>query len=96
MPLRAEQTADHAASSHAPSADGAAVPFATDEALRTALPETLAPEAREAVETLTRRLVQKLLGRPASRVVQGMEKQDPNMPTPEHLKSVFGLEEEVP
>jgi glutamyl-tRNA reductase len=59
------------------------------------LPPTLPPEAREAVEGVTRRLVQKLLGRPASRVVRGMEREDPTMPTPEHLRSVFGLADEA-
>jgi glutamyl-tRNA reductase len=58
------------------------------------LPATLSPEAREAVENVTKRLVQKLLGRPASRVVEGMAKEDPTLPTPEHLRALFGLEEE--
>lgn len=57
------------------------------------LPPDLPPAAREAFERLSERLVQKLLGRPASRVVKGMEEEDPSMPTPEHLRSVFGLEE---
>jgi glutamyl-tRNA reductase len=60
------------------------------------LPADLPGPAREAVESLTRRLVQKLLGRPASRVVQGAETADPNLPTAEHLKSVFGLDEPSP
>ena len=54
----------------------------------------LAGEVRDAVEKLTRRLVKKILGRPTSRVVQGMESEDPAMPTPDHLRSVFGLDEE--
>ena len=57
------------------------------------LPEQVNGEVREAVDKLTRRLVKKILARPASRVVQGMEKEDPSMPTPDHLRSLFGLEE---
>lgn len=57
------------------------------------LPPEVNGEVREAVEKLTRRLVKKILARPASRVVQGMEKEDPSLPTPGHLRSLFGLEE---
>jgi len=57
------------------------------------LPATVNGEVREAVEKLTRRLVKKILARPASRVVQGMERGDPSLPTPDHLRSVFGLDE---
>jgi glutamyl-tRNA reductase len=57
------------------------------------LPAEVNGEVREAVEKLTRRLVKKILARPASRVVQGMEKADPSLPTPDHLRSLFGLEE---
>lgn len=57
------------------------------------LPEDFPPAARPAVEALTRRLVQKLLGRPAARVAEGARASDPRLPTPEHLKSLFGLEE---
>ena len=57
------------------------------------LPEEVNGEVRAAVEKLTLRLVKKILARPASRVVQGMEKEDPSLPTPDHLRSLFGLEE---
>lgn len=57
------------------------------------LPEDVNGEVRDAVEKMTRRLVKKILARPASRVVKGMEKEDPSLPTPDHLRSVFGLEE---
>ena len=57
------------------------------------LPAQVNGEVRAAVEKMTRRLVNKLLARPTSRVVRGMEKDDPSMPTPDHLRSVFGLGE---
>ncbi len=57
------------------------------------LPEHVNGEVRAAVEKLTKRLVQKLLARPTARVVKGMEKEDPSMPTAEHLRSLFGLGE---
>jgi glutamyl-tRNA reductase len=57
------------------------------------LPEHVNGEVRQAVEKLTRRLVKKLLARPTARVVKGMEREDPSMPTPDHLRSVFGLGE---
>ena len=57
------------------------------------LPDEVNGDVREAVEKLTRRLVKKILARPASRVVRGMEKEDPSLPTPDHLRSLFGLEE---
>lgn len=67
------------------------------EAIRQAelgyLPEDLPPEARTAVERLTRRLVQRLLGRATARVVKGTSAGDPKLPTAEHLRSVFGLDE---
>ena len=44
-------------------------------------------------DELTRRLVQRLLGRAAARVVKGAGGEDPDLPTPEDLRSVFGLEE---
>jgi glutamyl-tRNA reductase len=54
------------------------------------------PEAtRGAVDEMTRRLVKRILGRPAARVVEGAEREDPRLPTPEHLRSLFGLEEEA-
>ena len=52
-------------------------------------------EVRESVDALTRRLVRRLLGRPTQRVVKGAEGEDPNLPTAEHLKHVFGLDEET-
>jgi glutamyl-tRNA reductase len=59
------------------------------------LPRGLAPDTLEAIDEATRRLVQKLLGRPASRVVEGMAKEDPTLPTPEHLRAVFGLDDDA-
>ena len=57
------------------------------------LPEDLPGETRDAVDQLTRRLVQRLLGRAAARVVKGAGSEDPDLPTPQDLRSVFGLEE---
>lgn len=57
------------------------------------LPEQVSGEVRDAVDELTKRLVKKLLARPTARVVKGMEQEDPSMPTPDHLRSVFGLHE---
>jgi glutamyl-tRNA reductase len=57
------------------------------------LPESLTPEQKEAVDALTRRLVAKLLGRPAARVAEGARAEDPSLPTPEALKHLFGLGE---
>jgi glutamyl-tRNA reductase len=66
------------------------------EALRQAeldrLPDAASPETRAAVDEATRRLVERLLRRPAARVRQGVERQDPALPTPDHLKKVFGLD----
>ena len=66
------------------------------EALRRAeldrLPRNASPETRAAVDEATRRLVERLLRRPAARVRQGVERQDPALPTPDHLKNVFGLD----
>ena len=45
------------------------------------------------MDDLTRRLVEKILSRPAARVVEGVERADPTLPTAEHLRSVFGLDE---
>jgi glutamyl-tRNA reductase len=70
------------------------------EAIRRAelahLPSDLPPHVRAAVERLTERLVQRLLGRAAARVVQGAGEDDPGLPTAEHLRSVFGLDEGEP
>jgi glutamyl-tRNA reductase len=58
-----------------------------------ALPPGLSADDRAAVDALTRRLVQRLLGRPAARVVEGARGADPRLPTAEHLKSLFGLDD---
>ncbi len=60
------------------------------------LPADVNGDVRKAVEKLTKRLVQKLLARPTARVVQGMAKDDPDMPTPDHLRALFGLGEAPP
>jgi glutamyl-tRNA reductase len=57
------------------------------------LPEELPADTRKAVDKLTRRLVNRLLGRAAARVVKGASGENPDLPTPEDLRSVFGLEE---
>jgi glutamyl-tRNA reductase len=57
------------------------------------LPASTPPETRAAVEEATRRLVERLLRRPAARVRQGVERGDPALPTPDHLRNVFGLGE---
>ena len=57
------------------------------------LPEGTDPETRKAVERITQRLVQRLLGRATARVVRGTGSEDPDLPTAEDLKSLFGLEE---
>jgi glutamyl-tRNA reductase len=59
-----------------------------------ALPFDASDEVRAAVDDLTRRLVERLLVRPAARVRKGMEEGDPTAPTPDHLRNVFGLPEE--
>ncbi len=58
------------------------------------LPEDLDPAARAAVEALTRRLVQRLLGRPAARVTQSARAADPRLPTADQLRQLFGLGEQ--
>ena len=58
------------------------------------LPADASPETRAAVDAATRRLVDRLLRRPAARVRQGAEEEDPALPTPDHLRRVFGLSEE--
>lgn len=50
-------------------------------------------EDSEALEHLSRRIVKRLLGRAAERVVKGAQEQDPSFPTADHLRHVFGLEE---
>lgn len=57
------------------------------------LPPALPPDTRAAVDEVTRRIVEKILRRPAARVRQGAEAADPGLPTPEHLRHVFGLDE---
>ena len=67
------------------------------ESIRTAemrwLPDDADEETREAVDRLTRRLVQRLLGRATARVVKGTGSEDPELPTAQDLRSLFGLEE---
>lgn len=58
------------------------------------LPPGLAPDVEQALDELTRRLVRRLLGRPAARVAEGARGADPRLPTAEHLRSLFGLDEE--
>jgi glutamyl-tRNA reductase len=55
------------------------------------LPRDASPETRAAVEEITRRLVERLLNRPAARVRRGVEEGDPALPSPDHLRNVFGL-----
>ena len=55
------------------------------------LPEDLPPETRAHVEKLTKRLVKRLLGRAAARVVKGHGEENPNLPTADDLRSVFSL-----
>jgi glutamyl-tRNA reductase len=55
------------------------------------LPEGTSPEVRAAVDEATRRLVERLLRRPSARVRQGVERDDPALPTPDHLRNLFGL-----
>ncbi len=57
------------------------------------LPEDMPPEVRARVDKLTRRLVKRLLGRAAARVVKGHGEENPDLPTADDLRSVFGLEE---
>jgi len=57
---------------------------------------TLHPSDEEAVERLTQRIVRRLLGRAAARVVKGTEGDDPDLPTAETLRHVFGLEDGEP
>jgi glutamyl-tRNA reductase len=56
-----------------------------------ALPPGTSDEVRHAVDDITRRLVERLLRRPAARVRQGVEQEDPALPTPDHLRNLFGL-----
>jgi glutamyl-tRNA reductase len=63
------------------------------------LPADCPPETRAAVEEATKRLVERLMRRPAARaarVRQGVEQGDPALPTPDHLKILFGLGDEAP
>src|SRR5262249_29201092 len=55
------------------------------------LPADASPQTRAAVDEATRRLVERLLRRPSARVARGMERGDPALPTPDHLRNVFGL-----
>lgn len=58
------------------------------------LPADTPPETRATVEEVTKRLVERLLRRPTARVRQGVEKNDPALPTPDHLRNLFGLSPE--
>jgi len=49
---------------------------------------------RKSIEHLTKRLVRRLLGRASARVARGAQQEDPDLPTPEHLRHLFGLEDE--
>ena len=53
----------------------------------------LPPESHEAAAQLSQRLIRRLLGRAAARVRRGAEERNPEMPTAEHLRHVFGLDE---
>jgi glutamyl-tRNA reductase len=57
------------------------------------LPEDTPPALREAFEALTRRIVDKILRRPTARVREGAEAENPALPTLDHLRNVFGLDE---
>jgi glutamyl-tRNA reductase len=57
------------------------------------LPPGLDPATSEAVDALTRRLVKRLLGRPTARVAEGARAADPRLPTADHLKHLFGLDD---
>lgn len=51
------------------------------------------PEVRAVLERMSTRIVDRLLGRPAARVARGAAEADPSLPTAEHLRHVFGLDE---
>ncbi|MDJ0976709.1 MAG: glutamyl-tRNA reductase [Planctomycetota bacterium] len=53
----------------------------------------LPAETQATLDRVTKRLVNRLLGRAASRVARGAEDNEANLPTPEHLRHVFGLDE---
>jgi len=57
------------------------------------LPDDMTPDVRARIDKLTKRLVKRLLGRAAARVVKGHGEGDPNLPTADDLRSVFGLDE---
>ncbi len=57
------------------------------------LPPDLAPTVRDAVENVTRRIVDRILRRPTARVRQGAEEGNPALPTPASLTHLFGLDE---
>ncbi len=58
------------------------------------LPADAPPEVRAAVDEVTKRLVERLMRRPTARVRQGVEEEDPALPTPDHLRNLFGLFDE--
>ncbi len=51
---------------------------------------------RDAVENVTRRIVDRILRRPTARVRQGAEEGNPALPTPANLRNVFGLDDPPP
>ncbi len=53
----------------------------------------LPPESHAAAALLSERLIRRLLGRAAARVRRGAEERNPELPTAEHLRQVFGLDE---
>jgi glutamyl-tRNA reductase len=59
------------------------------------LPPDCPPATRAAVEETTKRLVERLVRRPAARVRRGVEQDDPALPTPDHLRNLFGLGEDA-
>jgi glutamyl-tRNA reductase len=57
------------------------------------LPADTPEPLREAFDQLSRRIVDKILRRPAARVRQGAEEGSATLPTADHLRNVFGLDE---
>ncbi len=51
-------------------------------------------DQRRSLDHLTKRLVRRLLGRASARVARGAEQKDPDLPTPEHLRHLFGLDDD--
>lgn len=57
------------------------------------LPADAPPPLRDAVDRMTRRIVDRILRRPTARVRQGVEGGDPALPTPDALRNLFGLDD---